>query len=140
MSSKHWKSGVFFFRFHISSFLILSPILRPVSPQKQWNIIYRYAAASAIVLALIGVSFAFFPKVNQFRDYQQTKVHLEDDIRIEEERIKDLRLKQEKFSTDKHFVQKIAHEIGFAHEDEVIFQFEDKADTNRAVTEKRETP
>ena len=76
------------------------------------------------------MTLAFFPKVNQFKDYQQTKQQLEADIRMEEERVKELRLKQEKFSTDKHFVQKIAHEIGFAHEGEVIFQFSDEAGTN----------
>jgi len=106
-----------------------------VSPQKQWNIIYRYAALAVILLALIGVVFAFLPKVSQFKDYQKTKGDLEAEIRAEEERIKELRLKQEKFSTDKHFVQKIAHEIGFAHEGEVIFQFENESGTNRAVKE-----
>jgi len=106
-----------------------------VSPQKQWNIIYRYAALAAILLALIGVVFAFLPKVTQFKDYQQTKNSLETEIRAEEERIKELRLNQEKFSTDKHFVQKIAHEIGFAHEGEIIYQFEDESGTNRAVKE-----
>ncbi len=109
-----------------------------MSPQKQWNIIYRYAALSAILLALIGVVFAFLPKVSQFKDYQETKVNLESEIRAEEERIKELRLNQEKFSTDKHFVQKIAHETGFAHEGEVIFQFNDAADTNNETQSERQ--
>jgi hypothetical protein len=115
------------FILHISGFIFHIP---HVSPQKQWNVIYRYAALAAVLLALIGIGFAFLPKVNQFRNYQETKYQLEEDIRIEEERIKELRLKQEKFSTDKHFVQKIAHEIGFAHEGEVIFQFNDQPATN----------
>ena len=101
-----------------------------MSPQKQWNIIYRYAALSAILLALIGVVFAFLPKWNQHQEYQETKNALENEIRAEEERIKELRLNQEKFSTDKHFVQKIAHEIGFAHDGEVIFQFNEQSSTN----------
>jgi len=101
-----------------------------VSPQKYWNVIYRYAALAAILLALIGGVFAFLPKVNQFKDYRETKTTLEAKIRSEEEHIKELRLNQQKFSTDKHFVQKIAHETGFAHEGEVIFQFNDPGDTN----------
>ena len=76
------------------------------------------------------LAFAFLPKVNQFKDYQKTQNDLEAEIRAEEERIKELRLNQEKFSTDKHFVQKIAHEIGFAHEGEVIYQFNDNPTTN----------
>ncbi len=106
-----------------------------MSPQKYWNVIYRYAALAAILLALIGVVFAFLPKVTQFKDYQNRKNMLESEISDEEQRIKELRLNQEKFSTDKHFVQKIAHEIGFAHEGEIIYQFDDSADTNHTAKE-----
>jgi len=101
-----------------------------VSPQKYWNIIYRYVALAVIGLALTGVIFAFLPKVNQFRGYQATKEALEADIRTKEESIKELRLKQERFGTDKYFVQQIAHEVGFAHEGETIYQFNEKAVSN----------
>ena len=103
-----------------------------MSPQKHWNVFYRYVIGAAVLLALIGGGFAFLPKWGQFRSYQETKSNLKDDIRAEEERIKELRLKQERFSTDKYFVQKIAHETGFAHENEVIFQFNDSSDTNHS--------
>jgi hypothetical protein len=101
-----------------------------VSPQKYWNVIYRYVAIAVIGLALTGVIFAFMPKVTQFRSYQETKNALDADIRAKEEAIKELRLKQERFSTDKYFVQQIAHEIGFAHEGETIYQFNEKAVSN----------
>jgi len=101
-----------------------------VSPQKHLNIFYRYVAAAVVLLALIGVGFAFLPKVTQFQEYRETKATLEAKIRVEEELIKKLRLNQQKFSTDKYFVQKIAHEFGFAHEGEVIFQFNDNPATN----------
>jgi len=108
-----------------------------VSPQKQWNIIYRYAASAAILLALMGVVFAFFPKVIQFRSYQEIRESLEVSIRTEEERIKELRFKQERFRTDPNFVQQIAHKIGFAHENETIFQFNDATDTNSEAQRRR---
>jgi cell division protein FtsB len=101
-----------------------------VSPQKYWNVVYRYAAIAVIGLALTGVIFAFLPKVNQFRSYQATKAELEEDIRAKEEAIKDLRLKQERFASDKYFVQQIAHETGYAHEGETIYQFNEKAVSN----------
>jgi len=104
-----------------------------VSPQKYWNKIYRYVAIAVIGLALTGVVFAFLPKVNQFRSYQDTKNALEADIRAKEEAIKDLRMKQERFGSDKYFVQQIAHEIGFAHEGETIYQFNEKAVSNTLV-------
>jgi uncharacterized membrane protein len=101
-----------------------------VSPKNYWNQIYRAAALAAIGLALIGIVFAFFPKVSRFRSYQQTKASLEEDIRVKEEAIKELRRNQERFSTDKYFVQQMAHEIGYAHEGETIYQFNDQSATN----------
>jgi hypothetical protein len=101
-----------------------------VSPQKYWNKIYRYAAIAAIGLALTGVVFAFLPKVAQFRSYQETKNALDADIRAKEEAIKELRLKQERFGSDKYFVQQIAHETGYAHQSETIYQFNEKAVSN----------
>ena len=101
-----------------------------MSPQNYWNRIYRIAALAAIGLALTGVLFAFIPKVARFRSYQQTKAALEEDIRATDEAIKDLRLKQERFGTDKYFVQQMAHEIGYAHESETIYQF-NESESNR---------
>lgn len=94
------------------------------------NKVYRYVAVAVVVLALIGIAFAFLPKINQFQEYQDTRARLNAEISAEEEHIKELRLNQEKFSTDKQFVQKKAHEIGFAHEGETIYQFEAPAATN----------
>ncbi|MBC8207103.1 MAG: septum formation initiator family protein [Kiritimatiellales bacterium] len=91
------------------------------------NQFYRYVVLAVVVLALIGVAFAFLPKINQLQSYQDTKTGLEVDIRATEARIKELRLNQQQFSTDKHFVQKLAHEKGFAHEGETIYQFEEPA-------------
>ena len=110
-----------------------------MSPQKYWNVIYRYVAIAVIGLALTGVIFAFLPKVNQFRSYQATKNELEADIRAKEEAINELRLKQERFGSDKYFVQQIAHEIGFAHEGETIYQFNEKAITNPPAVTSRGT-
>lgn len=105
-----------------------------MSSQKYWNKVYRYLALAGVLLVLIGAAFAFFPKANQFQNYQGIKGELEVEIRASEERIKELRLNQEKFSTDKRFVEKIAHEIGFAHEGETIYQFEEApAGTNGEI-------
>jgi cell division protein FtsB len=102
-----------------------------VSSQTYWNKIYRAAALAAFGLAAAGVVFAFFPKVVQLQSYQKTRDALADDIRTKEEAIKDLRRKQEQFSTDKLFVQQMAHEIGYAHEGETVFQFREENGSNR---------
>lgn len=111
-----------------------------MSPQKYWNQIYRYAALAAIGLALVGVVFAFLPKVTQSRTYQETRTALESDIRSQEEAIKELRMKQERFGTDKYFVQQLAHEIGYAHAGETIYQFGEKTGlgpTNNEIQKSR---
>ena len=87
---------------------------------------------AVVLMVLVGLAFAFLPKINQFQSYQDTKTGLETDIRAEEARIQELRLNQQKFSTDKHFVQKLAHEKGFAHDGETIYQFEEPA-TNGGI-------
>lgn len=126
------KRGLFFI-FHILYFRRMSPILPLVSSQKHWNKVYRYLALAGVLLVLIGAAIAFLPKIQQFQGYQDTKSSLEADIRAEEARIQLYRMNQEKFSTDKHFVQKIAHEIGLAHEGETIYQFDEAAGTNGDV-------
>lgn len=85
---------------------------------------------------LIGAAIAFLPKIQQFQGYQDTKSELKSDIQTEEERIQKFRMYQEKFSTDKHFVQKIAHETGFAHEGETIYQFDESTGTNAGTRSK----
>jgi cell division protein FtsB len=101
-----------------------------VNPQNYWNKLYRYVAVAVVLLALIGATLAFLPKIRQFQGYQETKKGLEADIRTEESHIRDLRLNQQKFSMDKNFVQKLAHEKGFAHEGETIYQLGGPSDTN----------
>jgi hypothetical protein len=125
------NSGAFFFSgIYPSSFILHPSILYPVSLQKYWNRIYRIAVLAVFGLALTGVIFAFLPKVTQFRNYQETKTALEEDIRSKNESIKELRMKQERFNTDKYFVQQLAHEIGYAHEGETIYQFNERNASN----------
>ena len=94
---------------------------------------------AVVLLVLIGVAFAFLPKINQFQGYKETKTGLEADIRAEEARVRELRLNQQKFSTDKNYVQRLAHEKGFAHEGETIYQLEEPAGTNGLNDENRKT-
>lgn len=104
-----------------------------VSAQSYWNGLYRAATLAIIGLALTGVFLAFFPKIAQHRRYQESKELLEADIRQKEDEIQLLRLNQNRLLTDRYFVQQLAHEIGYAHKDEVIFEFVDApAQTNMA--------
>jgi len=110
-----------------------------VSPQNYWKKLYRYVGLAMVLLVLAGAALAFLPRIHQFQGYKEKKTGLEKDIRAEEIRIKELREKQQKFSTDKNFVQKLAHEKGFAHEGETIYQLEESAETNGFNIETRTT-
>ena len=96
------------------------------------NKVYLYVAIAIVVCALIGATLAFLPKISLYQDYQDKCETYKAEIAEEKERIEELQLNQEKFRTDKRFVQKIAHEIGFAHEGETIYQF-DQPVTNSGV-------
>ncbi len=101
-----------------------------MSSPKYLKTFYRYLLLSMVVLALIGSAFAFMPRIQQYNEYQETKRQLEEKIREENKRCNGLRLNQQKFTSDKYFVQKLAHEKGFAHEGETIYQFEEVPVTN----------
>ena len=108
-----------------------------MSPPNYWKKLYRYVGLAMVLLVLIGAALAFLPKIQQFQGYKETKTGLEKEIRTEKSRIKDLREKQQKFTTDKNFVQRLAHEKGFAHENETIYQLEEPAETNGLNIETR---
>ncbi len=118
------------FRFQLFGVALYSPT---VSPQKYLNTFYRYVVLAVVLLALIGVVFSFLPKIHQFQGYQDTKTGLKDDIRTKEAHIKELRLNQHQFSTDKHCVQELAREKGCAQDGETSYQLEESAATNREI-------
>ena len=99
--------------------------------EKYWNLIHRVVLVAIFVMALVGVVLAFTPKVAQMQGYQLIKEDLQDKIELNVSSEKLLRQQHDRFRTDPSFVEKIAHEVGYARKDEVIFQFPDSnAETN----------
>ena len=81
-----------------------------------------------IGIVIVGIALAFIPKVNQLHTYEERSRALQRDIDQtiqEEQRLKEY---QHRFSTDPTFVERIAHEVGYAHEDETIFYFPEETD------------
>ena len=91
--------------------------------EKYWNLINRIVLVAIVIMATLGVVLAFTPKVKQLQVYQnRLDQHQHSiDLTIAEER----RLKENirRFSTDPEFVERVAHEVGYAQPDEVIFHF-----------------
>lgn len=83
-----------------------------------------------ILLEILWVVTAFPKKWGEFEENKKRSNELSEEIRELESQEKAFRWNRDRFEADKYFVQKLAHEIGYAHEEEVIFQFSDAVKTN----------
>ncbi len=91
--------------------------------EKYWNLINRIVLVAIILMACVGVGLAFTPKVRQLKEYQQTSNSLQQRIEVTVEAEQELKNKQRRFSSDPDFIEKVAHEVGYARPDETIFHF-----------------
>ena len=97
-----------------------------------WALIQKIAWVTIAVLAVIIILIAFVPKIKQYHDLQKVEVQKSSDVRLEQERLDQLKQQQDKLRTDPHYVERVAREeIGMAKPGEIIFKFvDDAADTN----------
>ena len=93
-----------------------------------WSVIYRFVWIALGTLILIGMGFMFVPLIQEDREYQRREQALREEIRHDDERIRKLRMQQERFQSDPAFVERIAHEMGLAKPNETIFRFIDEDD------------
>ena len=91
--------------------------------EKYWNLINRIVLVAIGVMAVVGVLLAFGPKVRQMKNYQNTRDTLQERIDQTVAAEKELKSKQQRFLTDPAYVERVAHEVGYARKDETIFQF-----------------
>ena len=91
-----------------------------------WVTVYRSAWVALAVLALAGSTVLFTPKWKEYREYQRRQADAADKLRLEEEELKVLKMKEERFQRDPRFVEEIAHDLGLAKSNEVIFKFHDE--------------
>lgn len=96
-----------------------------------WVFIYRTAWTALIILGVVGLVAAFAPKVRQLRDLQKKETRLEEEIRYEDDLLRNLKTKQERLQNDPRFAERIAREeLGLAKPGETVFKFMDDAQTN----------
>ena len=87
-----------------------------------WEWIYRTMWIALGVLAAIGILCLFGPRISRYEDFRQRETELREEIRMEEEIIKHLRLQQQRLQADPRFLERLAHEQGLARTNEVLFQ------------------
>ncbi len=91
-----------------------------------WTVINRFVWAALAVLVLVGMGFMFVPLIHQDRELQRRESALQEEIRLDQERVRELQLKQERFQSDPAFIERIAHELGLAKPNETVFRFIDE--------------
>ena len=98
--------------------------------EKYWNLINRIVLIAVILMAGVGVVLAFTPKVKQLKEYQSRHDALQQRIDVTVAAEQELKEKQRRFQTDPEFVEKVAHEVGYARSDETIFHFPEETGGN----------
>lgn len=88
-----------------------------------WTLIYRFAWMMLAVLFITGSGFIFLPRYQEFKELQRREAVLLEEIRHKEDTLRALRIKQERFRNDPEFVERIAHDIGMARPNEVIYRY-----------------
>ncbi len=99
--------------------------------EKYWNLINRIVLVAIVVMAAIGMVLAFTPKVKQLQAYQERNDVLQQRIEVTIAAEKELREKQRRFMSDPAFVEKVAHEVGYARKGETIYHFPEETGEER---------
>jgi cell division protein FtsB len=97
--------------------------------EKYWNLINRFVLMAVVAMAAVGIVLAFTPKVKQMQTYQTTRDTLQQRIEVTVTAEKELKEKQQRFRTDPTYVEKVAHEVGYASKGEMIFHFPEETGT-----------
>ena len=95
--------------------------------EKYWNLINSIVLGAVVVMAGVGVVLAFTPKVKQLQVYQDTSDELQQRIEVTVSAEQELKEKQRRFFSDPEFVEKVAHEVGYARNSETIFHFPEES-------------
>jgi cell division protein FtsB len=91
--------------------------------EKYWNLINRIVLVAISLMATVGIVLAFTPKIKQIQAYQSTNEILQQRIDITLTTERELKEKQRRFLNDPAYVERVAHEVGYARKDEMIYHF-----------------
>ncbi len=92
-----------------------------------WKFTQRICLIAAVLLLVLIVLRLFLPLIERQRQLRGEKELVEQDIQKEAERLRMLKLKQEKLQEDPGFIEKIAREdLGYAKPGETVFRFVDE--------------
>lgn len=88
---------------------------------KYLNLILRLGILGVIAIFLLAIPLVFIPKVKQMHQYQVRCDEVKNDVKEVGNAELELKNKQRRFHTDSEYVEKVAHEVGYARTNEVIY-------------------
>ncbi len=88
-----------------------------------WRLIYRFSWSVLAVLVGIGLVCVFTPKCRSLTSLRSTRTAIEESNGKLVADIKDLRIKQERFTSEPAYVERTAREIGMVRPDETVYLF-----------------
>ena len=91
-----------------------------------WNVVHKVGLGAALMIGIVGIIFvvvAFGNKVKQMHEYQAKYDSLQHRIEVTSAQTKKIKSDHRQFLTDPAFVERIAHQVGYAKKDEVIYEF-----------------
>jgi cell division protein FtsB len=91
---------------------------------KLWMMIMRVLQGLFVALLAALVILLFEPKLREYQDLRRLEAQRRAEVREQEERHKALRMKQERFVNDPRFVETLAHDLGLARSNEVLFRIQ----------------
>jgi len=110
-----------------------------------WVWVYRITWILIAVVGLICVICLFVPMYSRYRGFEQKKVELLEQKRLEELKLSRLRRQQEQFASDPAFVERTAREAGMVKSNEAVMKIveglpEPAVDAPVAKPPKRSSP
>jgi len=87
-----------------------------------WVWVYRITWILIAMVGLICVICLFIPMYSRYRGFEQKKVELLEQKRLEELRLSRLRRQQEQFASDPAFVERTAREAGMVKSNEAVLK------------------
>lgn len=95
-----------------------------------WKTVYRFALVILFVLFAVVLACVFLPKSRELQGLQKTKATLEQENRLTEEQIAELRTKRERFESDPAYVERTARKEGMVRPGETVYKFTPRRDND----------
>lgn len=96
----------------------------------RWNLVSRVAWTVLGAVVVIMTISLFYPQYQQFLELQRRQAALEEEYRLQEEKLKLLRSYQDRMRSDARFVERVAREEhGFTKRGENVVKFVDDQHT-----------